>query len=98
MKKGYNFQNAYRRLCRICGVLTQTQVAGALGCSQASVAGYIKREKMPDSWLVKLTLNYHINPRWVLWGDEYKMFLSPTDEDPGDDKNGNNISRHGGEG
>lgn len=98
MKKSYNFQNAYRRLCNICGVLTQTQVAGVMGCSQASVAGFIKREKMPDSWLMKLTLKYNINPRWLLWGDEHKMFLSPTDKDPGNGENGNSVSGSGREG
>lgn len=83
-KKKYNFREALGRLQKAFQVLTQAQIAETIGVSKGSVNACIQRETVPDSWLMRLYLKHNLNPRWVLWGDKHKMFLTPTDEAPND--------------
>lgn len=100
--KKYNFRDALGRLQKAFQVLTQAQIAETLGVSKGSVNACIQRETMPDSWLMRLYLKHNLNPRWVLWGDKHKMFLTPTDEAPNEQeqesgKETAGVHRQGGE-
>ena len=78
--RNYDFRDALGRLQKAFQVLTQAQMAETLGVTQGAVNACIRRETLPGSWLMRLYLKHNLNPRWVLWGDKHKMFLTPTDE------------------
>lgn len=84
----YDFWEVWRRLLWAFGVATQYQIADKLGITQQAVNTCLQRQQIPAGWLLSAAVNYSLNPMWIIWGDKYKKFLVPTDEEPEGGQNG----------
>lgn len=82
MQGDYDFDEAFRRIQEVLLVGTQRQIGEALGLSQASICAARVRRAVPARWLLTLYEEKGLNPLWVLYGDEHKKYLQPTDEVP----------------
>ena len=60
------------------GIRTQTELAEALGIRQSSISDAKRRMVIPDSWLLRLLLQYRVNPLWILTGG-YCRLLDPRE-------------------
>ena len=78
---GYDFGEAFDRMCTIVGIKTQKSLGTVLGISQPSVHYARTRQCIPTTWLLKL-VHMGINPAWVLNGSPNKPYLQTTDVAP----------------
>lgn len=78
---GYDFDDAFGRLCEVLGAGRQVSVGKILGVSQPSICYATKRRCIPTTWLLQLA-TWGINPAWVLRGSPNKPYLKATDEAP----------------
>ena len=79
--RGYDFNDAFNRLCEVLGAGRQVSVGKILGVSQPSICYATKRRCIPTTWLLQLA-TWGINPEWVLRGAPNKPYLKATDEAP----------------
>ena len=63
-----DFQPAYQRILEATGLRTQTEVADLLGIAQSSISDALRRQSIPDQWLVTLFDTYALNPAWIRSG------------------------------
>lgn len=68
-----NFQAAYTRIREATNTKTQTEVAHILGIKQSSISDAKGKQTIPDGWLVKLYLDYRLEPDYILYGLEPKV-------------------------
>lgn len=78
-------KQVYERIKTVTGVATQIQIADILEIRQSSISDAMRREVIPDSWVVRLFNVYGVNPDWLLYGvgprylrkhGEYGIFAS----------------------
>lgn len=74
-------EQAIRRIMQCLGARTQVELAEKMGFRQASISYAIRQGTIPDSWLLRLALIYHLNPTWIAHGTGSK-FLVPQDMPP----------------
>lgn len=59
------FDTAMERIRATTGLRTQVELAAALDIRQSSISDARRRDSIPDSWLVKLLLDYGLSPLWI---------------------------------
>lgn len=72
---------AVQRIMQCLGARTQVELAEKMGFRQASISYALRQKTIPDSWLLRLALMYHLNPMWIIHGTGSK-FLVPQDAPP----------------
>lgn len=75
------FEAAYARICEVCGVKTQTELAAYLGLYQSSISDARRRSVVPPAWLLTILSREGVNPAWILTGESSK-FLVPASLPP----------------
>ena len=79
----HEFDAAYARICKVCGMKTQTELSAYLGIRQSSISDSDAKRRMmiPAAWLLTLLTREGVNPTWVLTGEDSK-FLVPASLPP----------------
>ncbi len=65
---GTEFDVILNRIKSLVGAETIVQLGEKLGCSDASIRSAKTRNKIPDKWLTKLNMEYHVPAEWILTG------------------------------
>ena len=73
----HEFDAAYARICKVCGMKTQTELSAYLGIRQSSISDAKRRMMIPAAWLLTLLTREGVNPAWILTGGGSK-FLVPA--------------------
>lgn len=76
-----DFQSAYDRIREATGLRTQSEVAALLGIAQSSVSDALRRQCIPDQWLLTLFDMCALNPAWIRSG-EGPRYLTGCDGQP----------------
>lgn len=63
-----DFQSIYDRIREATGSRTQSEVATLLGVKQSSISDALRRQSIPDQWLLTLFDTCALNPAWVRSG------------------------------
>ena len=79
--RGYDFNDAFNRLCEVLGAGRQVSVGKILGVSQPSICYATKRRCIPTTWLLQLA-TWGIKPAAILKGAPNKPYLQAPDEAP----------------
>ena len=79
----HEFDAAYARICKVCGMKTQTELSAYLGIRQSSISDSDAKRRMmiPAAWLLTLLTREGVNPAWILTGGGSK-FLVPASLPP----------------
>lgn len=77
----HEFDAAYARICKVCGMKTQTELSAYLGIRQSSISDAKRRMMIPAAWLLTLLTREGVNPAWILTGGGSK-FLVPASLPP----------------
>ena len=77
----HEFDAAYARICKVCGMKTQTELSAYLGIRQSSISDAKQRMMIPAAWLLTLLTREGVNPAWILTGGGSK-FLVPASLPP----------------
>ena len=79
----HEFDAAYARICKVCGMKTQTDLSAYLGIRQSSISDSDAKRRMmiPAAWLLTLLTREGVNPAWILTGGGSK-FLVPASLPP----------------
>ncbi len=77
----HEFDAAYARICKVCGMKTQTELSAFLGIRQSSISDAKRRMMIPAAWLLTLLTREGVNPAWILTGGGSK-FLVPASLPP----------------
>ena len=70
-----------RRVYEVTGCKTQVDLAALLGVRQSSVSIALKQGKLPDKWLVRLSL-MGISLKWVLTGKGPRRLPERKENEP----------------
>ncbi len=73
-----DFKDILQRVFEAAGCRTQVELADFLGIRQSSISDAKRRESIPAEWIIKLIEKKHINPDWLLRGEQQK-YLMPSD-------------------
>lgn len=57
------------RLLTVAGLRRDAQLATLLGVSPQAISQARKKDKVPESWLVRMAARYHVPVDWLLHGD-----------------------------
>ena len=63
------------RISEAVGARTQRQLAEVLGISPARISDAKNKGSVPSEWLIKLSTDHDINPKWVLTGKGPKTIV-----------------------
>ena len=77
----HEFDAAYARICKVCGMKTQTELSAYLGIRQSSISDARRRVALPAAWLLTLLTREGVNPTWILTGEGSK-YLVPSSLPP----------------
>ena len=77
----HEFDAAYARICKVCGMKTQTERSAYLGIRQSSISDAKRRMMIPAAWLLTILAHEGVNPTWILTGEGSK-FLVPASLPP----------------
>ena len=60
----HEFDAAYARICKVCGMKTQTELSAYLGIRQSSISDSDAKRRMmiPAAWLLTLLTREGVNP------------------------------------
>lgn len=73
------FDQFLNRVSEATGIISQNDLAKALGVNRSAISQARKKDKIPDSWILKLYRNYGLNPDWLESG-EGRAFIDQTRE------------------
>ena len=77
-----DIQTQLERLKSFFKLKTKKEVFAKLDIKQSTYNNYYNRGEMPSSLIKRLTVDYHINPDWLLHGKGSSLLLSsPTKYD-----------------
>ncbi len=74
-KTAYEFDACFKRLLDCTGAHNQSELADALGIRQSSVADGKRRNAIPAAWVLKMVIDYGINPEWIATGQGFKHLV-----------------------
>ena len=74
----HEFDAAYARICKVCGMKTQTELSAYLGIRQSSISDAKRRMMIPAAWLLTLLTREGVNPAWILTGGGSKFLVPPS--------------------
>ena len=74
------------RLLRVAKVRRDAQLAAVLGVSPQAISQARKKDRIPESWLVRVAARYHLPVEWLLYG-EGEEALTPV-HGSGEDQGG----------
>lgn len=66
------------RVYKITNSRSEAELAEVLGVSQNSVSRELKKNSIPNSWLIVLLNKYNVNPEWILTGSGCVFLLECT--------------------
>jgi len=65
----HNAESILERLLTATGLRRDAQLASLLGVSPQAVSQARKKNRVPESWLVRLAAQYHLSVEWLLHGE-----------------------------